>query len=62
MQNAQMRELLSGQREMVEVVRELAKSFVARNPASCGHVIVPPPRKTDRKVVGFVYDTKEEAR
>jgi hypothetical protein len=58
-QNSQMRELMSGQREMVEVMRELAKSVVAQNKGSCDHVVVPPPRKMGRKVVGFVYDAKE---
>lgn len=58
-QNSQMRELMSGQREMVEVMRQLAKSVVAQNKGSCDHVVVPPPRKMGRKVVGFVYDAKE---
>ena len=58
-QNSQMRELMSGQREMVEVMRHLAKSVVAQNKGACDHVIVPPPRKMGRKVVGFVYDAKE---
>ncbi|KAK3725999.1 hypothetical protein LTR37_000147 [Vermiconidia calcicola] len=58
-QNSQMRELMSGQREMVEVVRSLAKSIVAQNKGACDHVVVPPPRKMGRKVVGFVYDAKE---
>jgi hypothetical protein len=58
-QNSQMRELMSGQREMVEVMRQLARSVVAQNKGSCDHVVVPPPRKMGRKVVGFVYDAKE---
>lgn len=58
-QNSQMRELMSGQREMVEVMRQLARSVVAQNKGSCDHVVVPPPRKMGRKVVGFVYDAKD---
>lgn len=60
-QNSQMREVMSGQREMVEVMRQLAKSLVAHDQRGCGHVVVPPPRKMNRKLVGFVYDTKEGA-
>jgi len=55
-QNSQMRELMSGQREMVEVMRSLAKSVVAQNKGVCDHIVIPPPRKMGRKVVGFVYD------
>ena len=58
-QNAQMREMMSGQREMVEVMRSLARSVTAQNKDQCDHVVVPPPRKMGRKVVGFVYDAKE---
>ena len=58
-QNAQMREMMSGQREMVEVMRSLAKSVTAQSKGACDHVVVPPPRKMGRKVVGFVYDAKE---
>ena len=58
-QNSQMRELMSGQREMVEVMRQLARSVVAQNKGACDHVVVPPPRKMGRKVVGFVYDAKD---
>ena len=58
-QNAQMRELMSGQREMVDVMRQLAKSVVAMTKPACDHVVVPPPRKMGRKIVGFVYDAKE---
>ncbi|KAK5165880.1 uncharacterized protein LTR77_008803 [Saxophila tyrrhenica] len=57
-QNAQMRELMSGQREMVEVLREVSRSVVASG-KGCEHVVVPPPRKMGRKVVGFVYDAKD---
>ena len=46
------------QTEMVECVRELAKT-IAQEKATCGHVVIPPPRKTNRKVVGFVYDSKD---
>jgi hypothetical protein len=60
-QNSQMRELMSGQREMVEVMRSLTKSIVAQNKGACDHIVVPPPRKMGRKVVGFVYDAKEGA-
>jgi TolA-binding protein len=58
-QNSQLRELMSGQREMVEVMRQLEKNVVAQNKGSCDHIVVPPPRKMGRKVVGFVYDAKE---
>jgi len=58
-QHNQMRELMSGQREMVEVMRQLTKSIVAQNKSSCDHIVVPPPRKMGRKVVGFVYDAKD---
>jgi hypothetical protein len=44
-QNSQMRELMSGQREMVEVMRQLTKSIVAQNKGTCDHIVVPPPRK-----------------
>jgi hypothetical protein len=45
---------------MVEGVRELAKTIKAQEkPTACGHVIIPPPRKTNRKVVGYVYDSKD---
>ncbi|KAK6389713.1 hypothetical protein LTR65_006195 [Meristemomyces frigidus] len=60
--NGQVRELMAGQRELVEVMRELARSLVAAAPAgrgACGHVVVPPPRKVGRRIVGFVYDGKE---
>lgn len=57
--DGQVRELMAGQREMVEVMRELAKSITAQNKASCDHVVIPPPRKMGRKVVGFVYDGKD---
>jgi len=46
------------QSELIECVRELAKS-IAQEKATCGHVVIPPPRKTNRKVVGFVYDSKD---
>lgn len=58
---AQMRELMAGQREVVEVMREVARSLAAANKGSCAHVVVPPPRKMGRKVVGFVYDAKDGA-
>ena len=58
-QNSQLRELMSGQREVVDVMRQLAKSVIAQNKGSCDHIVVPPPRKMGRKVVGFVYDAKE---
>jgi len=45
---------------MVDGVRELAKTIKAQEkPTACGHVIIPPPRKTNRKVVGYVYDSKD---
>ncbi len=58
-QNSQMRELMAGQREMVDVLRQLGKSIVAQNKNACDHIVVPPPRKMGKKVVGFVYDAKE---
>ncbi|KAK3631193.1 hypothetical protein LTR22_021200 [Elasticomyces elasticus] len=57
--NGQVRELMAGQREMVEVMRSLAMSLTAQNKESCDHIVVPPPRKMGRKVVGFVYDAKD---
>ncbi|EMC99782.1 hypothetical protein BAUCODRAFT_30189 [Baudoinia panamericana UAMH 10762] len=57
---AQVREMMSGQREMVEVMRDLAKSITAQNKGSCDHVVIPPPRKVGRRVVGFVYDAKDD--
>ncbi|CAK1357756.1 hypothetical protein CB0940_07548 [Cercospora beticola] len=57
--SAQVRELMAGQREMVSVVRELALSITAKEKESCDHVVIPPPRKVGKKIVGFVYDGKE---
>ncbi|RMY17964.1 hypothetical protein D0867_05663 [Hortaea werneckii] len=57
--HSQVRELMAGQREMIDAVRELAKSIQAEKGGSCEHVVIPPPRKVGRKVVGFVYDGKE---
>lgn len=57
--NSQVRELMAGQREMVDAMRELAKSITAQNKGACDHVVIPPPRKVGRKVVGFVYDAKD---
>ncbi|CAK4031771.1 Hypothetical predicted protein [Lecanosticta acicola] len=54
--NSQFRELMGAQRDMNRVLRTLAEALAAQNPASCGHVVIPPPRKIGRKVVGFVYD------
>ena len=59
--SGQVRELMSGQREMVEAMRELARSIKSEKGGSCDHVVVPPPRKMGRKIVGFVYDGKEGA-
>lgn len=56
---AQMRDLMNGQEQMVSVMREMTKSIAAQNPASCGHVVIPPPRKVGRRVVGFVYDAAD---
>ncbi|RMZ13646.1 hypothetical protein D0860_02456 [Hortaea werneckii] len=56
--HSQVRELMAGQREMIDAVRELAKSIRAEKGGSCEHVVIPPPRKVGRKVVGFVYDGK----
>lgn len=60
--SSQVRELMAGQREMVEVVRELARGVKEGGRGAGGgfeHVVIPPPRKVGRKVVGFVYDGKE---
>lgn len=53
------REVVRSQAEMVECVRELAQTIKGQERNTCNHVVVPPPRKTNRKVVGFVYDVKE---
>lgn len=55
----QVREVVRSQAEMVECVRELAKTIKAHEKDTCNHVVIPPPRKTNRKVVGFVYDAKD---
>jgi hypothetical protein len=55
----QVREVVRTQADMVECVRELAKTIKAQEKAACNHVVIPPPRKTNRKVVGFVYDAKD---
>jgi ribosome assembly protein YihI (activator of Der GTPase) len=48
---------------MVECVRNLANTIKAQEkPTACGHIVIPPPRKTNRKVVGYVYDTKDGKR
>jgi len=57
--NCQVRELMAGQREMVSAVRQLATSITAQQKGECDHVVIPPPRKVGRKVVGFVYDAKD---
>jgi len=59
--NSQVRELMAGQREMVDVMRELATSITAQQKGACDHVVIPPPRKVGRKIVGFVYDAKDRA-
>jgi len=56
---AQVRALMAGQKEMVDVMRELARSITAQNKGACDHVVVPPPRKVGRRIVGFVYDAKD---
>lgn len=50
--SSQIEHLMEGQREMMAVLRNLAErdSTIAKSP-----VVVPPPRKVGRKVVGFVY-------
>lgn len=55
----QVREVVRSQAEMIECVRELAKTIKAQGKDTCNHVVIPPPRKTNRKVVGFVYDAKD---
>ncbi|EME46927.1 hypothetical protein DOTSEDRAFT_70762 [Dothistroma septosporum NZE10] len=56
--NSQVRELMTGQREMTKVMRDLANAISAQNKGKCDHVVIPPPRKMGKKVVGFVYDGK----
>lgn len=56
--NSQARELMTGQREMTKVMRDLANAISAQNKGNCDHVVIPPPRKMGKKVVGFVYDGK----
>ncbi|KXT01226.1 hypothetical protein AC578_3789 [Pseudocercospora eumusae] len=60
--NSQVRELMTGQREMVSVLRELSTAISAQSKGACDHVVIPPPRKVGKKLVGFVYDAKEGAR
>ncbi|KXT11015.1 hypothetical protein AC579_7949 [Pseudocercospora musae] len=60
--NSQVRELITGQREMVAVLRELSTAISTQNKAACNHVVIPPPRKVGKKLVGFVYDAKEDTR
>lgn len=55
----QVREMARTQADMVECVRDLAKTIKAQEKPTCNHVVMPPPRKTNRKVVGFVYDSKD---
>ncbi|KAF2168431.1 hypothetical protein M409DRAFT_53111 [Zasmidium cellare ATCC 36951] len=57
--SSQVRELMAGHREMTKVMRELAEAITAQNKGSCDHVVIPPPRKVGRKIVGFVYDAKD---
>lgn len=57
--SSQVRELMAGHREMTKVMRELAQAITAQNKGSCDHVVIPPPRKVGRKIVGFVYDAKD---
>ena len=52
----QVQDLMRGHSEMVGVMRELAMSLQASNKSACDHVVIPPPRKMGRKVVGFVYE------
>jgi len=54
--DGQVNQVLRAQGEMVESVRDLAKA-IKMEKKECGHVVVPPPRKTGRKVVGFVYES-----
>jgi uncharacterized protein GlcG (DUF336 family) len=58
----QVREVVRTQADMVECVRDLAKTIKAQEKAACNHVVIPPPRKTNRKVVGFVYDAKDNGK
>jgi hypothetical protein len=54
----QVREVARSQADMVECVRDLAKTIKAQEKTACNHVVSPPPRKTNRKVVGYIYDAK----
>jgi hypothetical protein len=60
--DGQVREVVRTQADMVECVRDLAKTIKAQEKATCNHVVIPPPRKTNRKVVGFVYDAKDSGK
>nr|OQO30753.1 hypothetical protein B0A51_02449 [Rachicladosporium sp. CCFEE 5018] len=57
--DGQVNQVLRAQTEMVDSVRELAKALKEEK-KECGHVVIPPPRKTGRKVVGFVYEARPE--
>lgn len=57
--NSQVRELMAGQREVISVLRELGVAISAQNKGACDHIVIPPPRKVGKKLVGFVYDAKE---
>ncbi|KAK6438070.1 hypothetical protein LTR95_005732 [Oleoguttula sp. CCFEE 5521] len=57
--DGQVNQVLRAQTEMVDSVRELAKALKEEK-KECGHVVIPPPRKTGRKVVGFVYEGRPE--
>ncbi|KAK6433164.1 hypothetical protein LTR95_010664, partial [Oleoguttula sp. CCFEE 5521] len=57
--DGQVNQVLRAQTEMVDSVRELAKALKEEK-KECGHVVIPPPRKTGKKVVGFVYERRPE--
>ncbi|KAK5110624.1 hypothetical protein LTR62_005663 [Meristemomyces frigidus] len=49
-------DLMTSQKNVVDVVRELAKSLAAQSQVKPGQDVLPPPRKVGRKIVGYVYD------
>jgi hypothetical protein len=66
--DVQLQDLIAGQKAMVQAVRAVAGDVSeslkeARRQerdgavkGSCEHVVIPPPRKVGRRIVGFVYD------
>ena len=56
----QVRELMAEQRTMVHMVREIVSSIKANQKTASANVVIPPPRKVGKKIVGFVYDGSSE--